>query len=240
VVRIYLPPDGNTLLSVTDHCLRSVNYVNVIVADKKDHLQFLGMEEAIEHCTKGLGIWDWASNDQGQDPHLVIASCGDVPTYEALAATAILREHLSDLKIRFVNVVDLFRLISETNHPHGMSDQQWKAIFTEDKPIIFNFHSYPWLVHRLTYKRPGQNNLHVRGYKEKGNIDTPFELAMRNQTDRYSLAIDAIDLIEFPVNTTSHVREKLINIQLAAKMEAYSSGIDPEHIRNWTWPYPKD
>jgi xylulose-5-phosphate/fructose-6-phosphate phosphoketolase len=239
VVRIYLPPDGNTLLSVTDHCLRSVNYVNVIVADKQDHLQYLGMDKAIVHCTKGLGIWDWASNDQGQDPHVVIACCGDVPTHEALAATAILREHLSDLKIRFVNVLDLFRLISETNHPHGISDQQWKAIFTEDKPIVFNFHSYPWLIHRLTYKRPGQNNLHVRGYKEKGNIDTPFALAMRNQTDRYSLAIDTIDLINFPRNTTSHVREKLINIQLAAKMEIYDSGVDPEYIRSWTWPYPK-
>ncbi|KAJ5904664.1 uncharacterized protein N7473_001580 [Penicillium subrubescens] len=239
VVRIYLPPDGNTLLSVTDHCLRSVNYVNVIVADKQDHLQYLGVDKAIVHCTKGLGIWDWASNDQGQDPHVVIAGCGDVPTHEALAATAILREHLSDLKIRFVNVMDLFRLISETNHPHGISDQQWKAIFTEDKPIIFNFHSYPWLIHRLTYKRPGQNNLHVRGYKEKGNIDTPFALAMRNQTDRYSLAIDTIDLIDFPRNKTSHVREKLINIQLAAKMETYNSGVDPEYIRSWTWPYPK-
>jgi xylulose-5-phosphate/fructose-6-phosphate phosphoketolase len=197
------------------------------------------MDQAIVHCTKGLGIWDWASNDQSQDPHVVIACCGDVPTHEALAATAILREHLSDLKIRFVNVMDLFRLISETNHPHGISDQQWKAIFTDDKPIIFNFHSYPWLIHRLTYKRPGQNNLHVRGYKEKGNIDTPFALAMRNQTDRYSLAIDTIDLIDFPRNTTSHVREKLINIQLAAKMKTFNSGVDPEYIRSWTWPYPK-
>ncbi|KAJ5575314.1 hypothetical protein N7450_009213 [Penicillium hetheringtonii] len=239
VVRIYLPPDGNTLLSVMDHCFRSVNYVNVVVADKQDHIQFLNMEEAIQHCTKGLGIWDWASNDQGSEPDVVIASCGDVSTHEALAATALLREHLPDLKVRFVNVIDLFRLISGIHHPHGMPDRQWKAIFTDNKPILFNFHSYPWLIHRLTYNRPGQNNLHVRGYKEKGNIDTPFELAMRNGTDRYSLAIDAIDLIPSLGNTASGVREKLVNARLAGKAEAFENGIDPEHIRNWVWPYAK-
>ncbi|KAL4997388.1 XFP N-terminal domain-containing protein [Aspergillus recurvatus] len=239
VVRIYLPPDGNTLLSVTDHCLRSVNYVNVIVADKQEHIQFLNMEDAIAHCSKGLGIWDWASNDQGQEPDVVMASCGDVPTHEALAATALLREHLPQLKVRFVNVVDLFRLISEVNHPHGMPDRQWKAIFTEDKPIIFNFHSYPWLVHRLTYKRPGQHNLHVRGYKEKGNIDTPFELAVRNQTDRYSLAIDAIDRVASLGNSAAGVREKFLNLQLKAKNSAYDNGLDPDYIRNWTWEYPR-
>lgn len=239
VVRIYLPPDGNTLLSVMDHCLRSVNYVNVVVADKQEHIQFLSMDEAVDHCNKGLGIWDWASNDQGCEPDIVIASCGDVSTHEALAATALLREHLPDLKVRFVNVVDLFRLISVIHHPHGMPDRKWKAIFTDNKPIVFNFHSYPWLIHRLTYKRPGQHNLHVRGYKEKGNIDTPFELALRNGTDRYSLAIDAIDLIPSLGNTASSVREKLINFQLAGKREAFNNGLDPEYIRNWTWPYPK-
>ncbi|KAI9370215.1 XFP N-terminal domain-containing protein [Aspergillus egyptiacus] len=239
VVRIYLPPDGNTLLSVTDHCLRSVNYVNVIVADKQEHIQFLNMEDAIAHCTKGLGIWDWACNDQGQEPDVVMAACGDVPTHEALAATALLREHLPSLKVRFVNVVDLFKLISTINHPHGMSDREWKAIFTTDKPIIFNFHSYPWLVHRLTYKRPGQENLHVRGYKEKGNIDTPFELAVRNQTDRYSLAMDAIDRIETLGNTGASAREKFYNLQLAARNEAFDNGIDPDYIRNWTWDYPR-
>ncbi|OGE50388.1 hypothetical protein PENARI_c017G09837 [Penicillium arizonense] len=239
VVRIYLPPDGNTLLSVMDHCFRSVNYVNVIVADKQEHIQFLNMDEAVAHCTKGLGIWDWASNDQNSEPDVVIASCGDVSTHEALAATALLREHLPDLKVRFVNVVDLFRLISTLHHPHGMSDKKWKAIFTTDKPIIFNFHSYPWLIHRLTYNRPGQHNLHVRGYREKGNIDTPFELAMRNNTDRYSLAIDAIDLVQSLGNTAAGVREKLINAQLAAKEEAFNNGLDPEHIRNWSWPWPK-
>lgn len=238
VVRIYLPPDGNTLLSVTDHCLRSTNYVNVIVADKQDHLQFLNMDEAIEHCTKGVGIWDWASNDQGEDPDVVMASCGDVPTLEALAATALLRDLLPSVKIRFVNVVDLFKLISETNHPHGLSDVEWKSIFTEDRPIIFNFHSYPWLVHRLTYKRPGQANIHVRGYKEKGNIDTPLELAIRNQTDRYSLAMDAIDRIPTLHNTGAAVREKLRNLQIAAKTAAYENGIDPAYITGWRWPYP--
>ncbi|KAL4926709.1 phosphoketolase family protein [Aspergillus undulatus] len=239
VVRIYLPPDGNTLLSVMDHCLRSVNYVNVIVADKQEHIQFLNMDDAIAHCTKGLGIWDWASNDQGAEPDVVMASCGDVPTHEALAATDLLRKHIPLLKIRFVNIVDLFKLISDTNHPHGMTDRQWKAIFTTDKPIIFNFHSYPWLVHRLTYKRPGQHNVHVRGYKEKGNIDTPFELAVRNQTDRYSLAIDAIDRVETLGNSAAGVREMFRNLQLKAMNEAYDSGVDPEYIRNWTWDYPR-
>lgn len=239
VVRIYLPPDGNTLLSVMDHCLHSVNYVNVVVADKQDHLQFLNMEEAIVHCAKGLGIWDWASNDQGQEPDVVMASCGDVPTHEALAATDLLRRFLPNLRIRFVNVVDLFRLHSESKHPHGISDRQWRSIFTDNKPIIFNFHSYPWLVHRLTYKRPGQHNLHVRGYNEKGNIDTPFELAIRNQTDRYSLAVKAIDHIPSLGNTASGIREKLINFRIAAQNEAYDNGIDSEAIRNWKWPYPK-
>jgi xylulose-5-phosphate/fructose-6-phosphate phosphoketolase len=239
VVRIYLPPDGNCLLSVMDHCLRSVNYVNVIVADKQEHIQFLGPEDAIQHCTKGAGIWDWASNDQGCETDVVFASCGDVATHEALAATALLREYLPLLAIRFVNVVDLFRLISESQHPHGMSDREWKALFTVDKPIIFNFHSYPWLVHRMTYKRPGQHNLHVRGYREKGNIDTPFELAIRNQTDRYSLAIEAIDRLPSLGNTASSVREKFISLRLSAKSAAYENGLDPEHIRNWRWPFPR-
>jgi xylulose-5-phosphate/fructose-6-phosphate phosphoketolase len=239
VVRIYLPPDGNCLLSVTDHCLRSTNYVNVIVADKQDHLQFLDMEEAVAHCTKGLGIWDFASNDHGEEPDLVMASCGDVPTQESLAATALLREFLPKLKIRFVNVVDLFKLISHTDHPHGMTDKQWTHIFTDNRPIVFNFHSYPWLIHRLTYKRPGQLNLHVRGYKEKGNIDTPLELAIRNETDRYSLAMDAIDRLPQLKNTASGIREKLHNMQISAEKEAFDNGIDPKFIREWSWPYPR-
>ncbi len=237
VVRVYLPPDANCLLSVADHCLRSVNYVNVIVADKQVHLQYLDMEAAIEHCTKGVGIWNWASNDQGAEPDVVMASCGDVPTMESLAATALLRQTLPDIKVRFVNVVDLFRLVPATEHPHGLTDREFEAIFTPDKPVIFNFHSYPWLVHRLTYRRPGQHNIHVRGYKEQGNINTPLELAIQNQTDRFSRAIDAIDRIpRFHVKGAG-VRESLLNQQIASKNYAHEYGIDPEPISNWQWPF---
>ena len=240
VVRIYLPPDGNTLLSVTNHCLQSVNYVNVIVADKQNHLQYLDMPAAIAHCTKGLGIWDWASTDADAEPDVVMACCGDVATAESLAATALLRELLPQVKVRFVNVMDLFKLISAADHSHGLSDREYTAIFTADKPVIFNFHSYPFLIHRLTYKRPGSIHMHVRGYKEKGNIDTPLELAIRNQTDRYSLAIDAIDRMPNLHNVGSGAREKLLNMQIAAKNEAYENGIDPVHVREWAWPYPKE
>jgi xylulose-5-phosphate/fructose-6-phosphate phosphoketolase len=238
VVRIYLPPDGNCLLSVTSHCLRSENYVNVIVADKQDHIQFLSMEEAATHCTKGAGIWDWASNDQGADPDVVMASCGDLPTQEALAATALLRQHMPALKIRFVNVVDLFKLIASNDHPHGLSDREYTALFTADRPVIFNFHSYPFMIHRLTYKRPGASaNLHVRGYKEKGNIDTPLELAIRNQTDRYSLAMDALDRIAELHNSGAGVREKLLDEQIRMRNWAFEHGTDPEEITSWKWPY---
>jgi len=237
VVRIYLPPDGNCLLSVMDHCLKSVNYVNVIVADKQNHLQYLDMEAAVEHCTKGVGIWDWASNDQGAEPDVVMASCGDVSTQESLAATALLREYLPEVKVRFVNVVDLFKLISSADHPHGLSDREYTSLFTKDKPIIFNYHSYPFMIHRLTYKRPGATNMHVRGYKEKGNIDTPLELAIRNQTDRYSLAMDAIDRMPNLHNKGSGVREKFLNMQIAAKNEAYEAGMDPPVVTEWVWPY---
>jgi len=237
IVRIYLPPDANCLLSVGDHCLRSVNYVNVIVADKQVHLQYLDMEAAIEHCTKGAGIWDWASNDQGVEPDVVMASCGDVPTMESLAATALLREQIPDIKVRFANVVDLFRLLPSTEHPHGMTDREFEAIFTADKPVIFNFHSYPALIHRLTYRRPGQHNIHVRGYKEKGNINTPLELAIQNQTDRFSLAIDAIDRIPRLRVTAANVREALLSQQIAAKNHAHQFGIDPKEITDWQWPF---
>jgi len=236
VVRIYLPPDANCLLSVADHCLRSINYVNVIVADKQVHLQYLDMEAAIAHCTKGAGIWNWASNDQGAEPDVVMASCGDVPTMEALAATALLRQRLSDIKVRFVNVVDLFKLVPHTEHPHGMTDREFEALFTSTKPVIFNFHSYPWLIHRLTYRRPGQHNIHVRGYKEMGNINTPLELAIRNQTDRFSLAIDAIDRIPRFCETGSSVREALLDQQIACKQHAYEFGVDPPDITDWKWP----
>jgi xylulose-5-phosphate/fructose-6-phosphate phosphoketolase len=237
VVRIYLPPDGNCLLSVMDHCLKSENYVNIVVADKQNHLQYLNMDDAIAHCTKGVGIWEWASTFPDEEPDLVIACCGDVVTAEALAATALLREHLPEIKIRFVNVVDLFKLISHVDHPHGLTDKAYKAIFTDDKPIIFNFHSYPWLVHRLTYKRPGSLNLHVRGYKEKGNIDTPIELAIRNQTDRWSLAIDAIDRLPSLKNKGGVIRQKLEDEQIASRNAAFENGIDPVNLRDWCWPY---
>ena len=237
IVRIYLPPDANCLLSVADHCLQSVNYVNVTVADKQVHLQYLDMEAAIEHCTKGVGIWNWASNDQGAEPDVVMASCGDCPTMESLAATALLRQHLPDVKVRFVNVVDLFRLVPSTEHPHGLTDREFEAIFTPNKPVIFNFHSYPWLIHRLTYRRPGQHYIHVRGYKEKGNINTPLELAIQNQTDRFSLAIDAIERMPRFQVTGAGVREALLNRQIEAKSHAYEFGIDPEEITSWQWPF---
>lgn len=238
VVRIYLPPDGNCLLSVMDHCFRSVNYVNVVVADKQEHLQFLSMEDAVVHCSKGIGIWEWASNDKDAEPDVVIASCGDISTQEALAAVAILRHHLPELKIRFVNVVDLFKLICAADHPHGLTDTAYTAIFTDDKPIIFNFHSYPFLIHRLTYKRPGNINMHVRGYREKGNIDTPLELAIRNQTDRYSLAMDAIDRLAGTLhNKGAATREALLNEQIRLSNWAYEHGTDPAEITNWVWPF---
>ena len=237
VVRIYLPPDANCLLSVGDHCLRSINYINVIVADKKEHPQYLDMESAIAHCTKGAGIWDWASNDQGAEPDVVMASCGDVPTLETLAATALLRQHLPDVKIRFVNVLDLFKLVPHTEHPHGLTDCEFEALFTPDKPVIFNFHAYPWLIHRLTYRRPGQHNIHVRGYKEQGNINTPLELAIRNQTDRFSLAIDAIDRMSRFRVTGAGVREALRNQQIACENYAHEFGLDRPEITDWKWPF---
>ncbi|KAI9147812.1 putative phosphoketolase [Paramyrothecium foliicola] len=235
VVRIYLPPDGNCLLSVMDHCFRSVNYVNVVVADKQDHLQYLDMQQAIEHCTKGIGIWPQFSTDAGKEPDLVMASCGDVSTHESLAAIDLLLNHFPELKIRCVNCVDLFKLIHRSDHPHGLTDSEWTSIFTDNTPVIFNFHSYPWMIHRLTYKRPGNRNLHVRGYKEKGNIDTPLELAIRNQTDRFSLAIDAIDRMKVLGNRGSAARQALLNAQIDARSVAFETGMDPPFLTQWTW-----
>ncbi len=235
VVRIYLPPDANTLLSVADHCLQSTNYVNVIVADKQNHLQFLDMESAIQHCTKGIGIWDWASNDQGYEPDVVLVGCGDVPTMEALAAIEILRHHFSELKIRFINVVDLFKLQPESEHPHGMSDRDFDSLFTVDKPIIFNFHGYPWLIHKLAYRRTNHDNLHVRGYKEKGNINTPLDLAMKNQIDRFNLSIDVIDRVPKLRVAGAHVKEWLKNQIIENHSYAYEYGVDKPEITNWKW-----
>jgi xylulose-5-phosphate/fructose-6-phosphate phosphoketolase len=237
VTRIYLPPDPNCLLSVVDHCLRSTNYVNVIVSDKQPHLQYLNVDEAIEHCTKGIGIWDWASNDQGSEPDVVLACAGDVPTMEALAATALLREHFQDLKIRFINVVDLFKLEPEAEHLHGLSDRDFDSLFTADKPIIFNFHGYPWLIHKLAYRRTNHSNLHVRGYKEHGNINTPLELAIQNQVDRFDLAIDVIDRVPKLRVAGAHVKEWLKNQIIENTNHAHENGIDKPEFTNWKWPY---
>jgi xylulose-5-phosphate/fructose-6-phosphate phosphoketolase len=236
VCRIYLPPDANCLLSVANHCLNSTGYVNVIVSDKQKHLQYMNMDEAIAHCTKGIGIWQKASNDEGTEPDVVMATAGDIPTKEALAAVVFLREHFPNLKIRFVNVVDLYRLVPSTEHPHGLSDRDFDSLFTRDKPIIFNFHGYPWLIHRLTYRRTNHHNLHVRGYKEKGNINTPLDLAIQNQIDRFSLAMDVIDRVPGLQTTGAHAKEILRNMQIDAKNYAYEHGIDKPEFDQWTWP----
>ena len=236
VGRIYLPPDANCLLSVMDHCLRSRDYINVVVADKQEHLQYLTMEDAVTHCTKGIGIWDWASSDDGEDPDVVMACAGDIPTMESLAAVAILREHFSDLKIRFVNVVDLFRLMPETEHPHGLSDRDFDSLFTTDKPVIFNFHAYAALIHKLSYRRKNHDNMHVRGYKEKGSINTPLELAILNQIDRFNLAIDVIDRVPRLRTVGAHVKEWLKGQIIESIAYAHTEGIDKEEIRNWKWP----
>jgi xylulose-5-phosphate/fructose-6-phosphate phosphoketolase len=238
VTRIYLPPDANCLLSVADHCLRSTGYVNVIVSDKQLHLQYLTMEEAIEHCTKGIGIWDWASSDQGGEPEVVMACAGDVPTTEALAATALLRQEFPDLKIRFVNVVDLFRLEPQSEHGHGLSDQDFDSLFTTDKPIIFNFHGYPWLIHRLAYRRTNHKNLHVRGYKEQGNIDTPLGLAIRNQIDRFDLAIDVIDRVPRLQAIGADVKDRLKNLITESTNYACQEGMDKPEFADWLWSQP--
>ncbi|MET0217029.1 MAG: phosphoketolase family protein, partial [Burkholderiales bacterium] len=236
VTRIYLPPDANSLLSVADHCLRSENYVNVIVADKQSHLQYLDMDAAIIHCTKGIGIWGPASNDAGVEPDVVMACAGDIPTLEALAATTMLRAEFPDLKIRFVNVVDLFKLQASPEHPHGLSDRDFDSLFTTDRPVIFNFHGYPWLIHRLTYRRANHANLHVRGYKEKGNINTPLELAIENEIDRFSLAIDVIDRVPRLRVAGAHAKEKFRNLQIECRIYAHEHGIDRPDMADWHWP----
>jgi xylulose-5-phosphate/fructose-6-phosphate phosphoketolase len=236
VTRIYLPPDANCLLAVADGCLRSRDCVNVIVADKQKHLQYLNMDEAVKHVAKGIGIWDWASNDQGGEPDVVMACCGDVPTKEALAATALLREHLPDLKVRFVNVVDLYKLQPASEHPHGSSDRDFDSLFTLDKPIIFNFHGYPWLIHKLAYRFRNHENLHVRGYKEKGNINTPLELAIINQIDRFNLVIDVIDRVPRLRTAGAHLKERMKNAIIDNLHYAREHGTDREETGNWRWP----
>ncbi|MFT4066582.1 phosphoketolase [Paraburkholderia sp.] len=235
VVRIYLPPDANCLLSVADHCLRSRDYVNVIVSDKQPHLDYLDMDAAVTHCTKGIGIWDWASTDQGVEPDVVVACAGDIATMEALAAVQILKARFAALKIRFVNVVDLFRLMPEHAHPHGLSDRDFDSLFTTSKPVIFNFHSYASLVHKLTYNRKNHENMHVHGYHEKGNINTPLELAIINGVDRFTLAIDVIDRVPMLRGVGDHTKEWLRGQIIEHLAYAHAEGIDKEEIRNWTW-----
>ena len=235
VARIYLPPDVNCLLSVANHCLRSMNYINVIVADKQSHLQFLGMDDAIKHCTKGVGIWEWASNDEGFEPDVIMVGCGDIPTKEALAATAMLRAEFDDIKIRFVNVVDLMTLHHEG--PHALSERDFDSIFTRDKPVIFNFHGYPWLIHRLTYKHANHSQFHVRGYKERGNINTPLELAIENEIDRFSLAIDVIDRVPRLAVLGAHAKQRFRDMQIDARNYAFEHGTDMPEYDDWVWPF---
>jgi len=237
VTRIYLPPDVNCLLSTADHCLRSQNDINVIVCDKQSHMQYLDMDSAIKHCTKGLGIWSWASNDEGEEPDVVMVGCGDIPTKEALAATALLREQFPDLKIRFINVVDLYRMTPDTEHPHGLSDNDFDSLFTIDKPIIFNFHGYPWLIHRLAYRRTNHHNLHVRGYIEQGNINTPLELAIENHVDRFSLAIDVINRVPKLKVAGAHAKQLFRDQQIECQHYAHEHGVDSPEMNNWVWPY---
>jgi xylulose-5-phosphate/fructose-6-phosphate phosphoketolase len=235
VIRVYLPPDANCLLSVADHCLRSKHYVNVIVAGKQPALQFLAMDDAIVHCTRGIGIWEWASNDDGAEPDLVLACCGDVPTLETLAAAAILRVRLPELKVRVVNVVDLMRLERSTEHPHGLSDEEFDSLFTTSKPVVFAYHGYPWLIHRLTYRRTNHDNLHVRGYKEEGTTTTPFDMVMLNDLDRFHLVIDAIDRLPAFAGRAAHLRQEMIDSRLRARAYAREHGEDAPEIVGWTW-----
>ncbi|HUI02874.1 MAG TPA: phosphoketolase family protein [Acidimicrobiales bacterium] len=236
IIRIYLPPDTNCLLSVADHCLRSRHYVNVIVAGKQPALNYLPMDAAILHCTRGLGIWEWASNDEG-DPDVVVGCCGDIPTLEALAATAILRQSLPDLRVRVVNVVDLMRLQPESEHPHGLSDVEFDALFTAEKPVIFAFHGYPWLIHRLTYRRRNHHNLHVRGYKEEGTTTTPFDMVMLNDLDRFHLVMDVIDRVPSLGSHAGELRQHMADARVRARAYTRNEGEDPPEIRDWTWPH---
>ncbi len=235
IIRVYLPPDANTLLSVTDHCLKSRDYVNVIVAGKQPAPQWLTMDQAIKHCTLGLGIWEWASNDRGSEPDVVMACCGDVPTLETLAAVSLLRQHLPELKVRVINIVDLMRLQPPSEHPHGLIDRDFDALFTTDKPIVFAFHGYPWLIHRLTYRRNNHKNLHVRGYKEEGTTTTPFDMVVLNQMDRYHLVSDVIDRVPALAPRAAYIKQALFERLIEHRQYIRRHGDDMPEIKNWRW-----
>jgi len=237
IVRVYLPPDANTLLSVTDHCLRSRHYINVIVAGKQPALQFLNIDAAIKHCTTGIGIWEWASNDQNGEPDVVLACAGDIPTLETLAAVDLLRQNFPDLKIRVINVVDLMTLQPSGEHPHGLSDKEFNSLFTTDKPVIFAFHGYPWLIHRLTYRRTNHVNLHVRGYKEEGTTTTPFDMVVMNDLDRFHLVMDVIERVPKLEPIGAHVKQAMRNRLIEHKQYIARVGDDMPEIRDWKWPY---
>ena len=237
VVRVYLPPDANTLLSTYDHCLRSRQYVNVVVAGKQPAPNYLTMEEAVAHCTRGLGIWEWAGSERfGEEPDVVVATCGDVPTLEGLAAVDLLKQHIPDLKIRVVNVVDLMRLQDESEHPHGLSNKAFDMVFTPDKPVIFAYHGYPWLIHRLIYRRTGSNNFHVRGYKEEGTTTTPFDMVMLNDLDRFHLVIDVIDRVPSLQTKYASLRQDMVDRRIAAREYTREHGDDMPEVRDWVWP----
>jgi xylulose-5-phosphate/fructose-6-phosphate phosphoketolase len=235
VVRVYLPPDANCLLSVTDHCLRSRNYVNVVIAGKQPAPQWLNMDQAVKHCTAGIGIWEWASNDRGSEPDVVMACCGDVPTLETLAAVELTRRHIPELKIRVINVVNLMTLQSPHEHPHGLSDRDFDALFTKDKPIIFAFHGYPWLIHRLTYRRTNHDNLHVRGYKEEGTTTTPFDMCVLNDLDRYHLVQDVIDRLPQLGARAAYAKQAIRDALIDHKEYIYEHGEDSPEISGWSW-----
>jgi xylulose-5-phosphate/fructose-6-phosphate phosphoketolase len=239
VVRVYLPPDTNCLLSVADHCLRSRDYVNVIVAGKQPAPNFLSMEEAVAHCTRGVGIWDWACSDDDDEPDVVLGCAGDVPTLETLAAAAILHERLPKLKVRVVNVVDLMRLEPDTEHPHGLPDAEFDALFTTSQPVIFAYHGYPWLIHRLTYRRANHANFHVRGYNEEGTTTTPFDMVMLNDLDRFHLVMDVIDRVPGLAEPAAHIRQEMVDERLRHRAYTREHGIDPPDVMDWCWPWPR-
>ena len=235
IVRVYLPPDANCLLSVMDHCLRSKHYVNVMIAGKHPAPQWLDMQSAVIHCTKGIGIWSWASSDQSESPDFIMACAGDVPTLETLAAVSILRTSLPELKIRVINVVDLMKLQSQSEHPHGLSEQDFDLLFTKDTPVIFAYHGYPWLIHRLTYKRANHHNFHVRGYKEEGTISTPFDMTVLNEMDRFHLVQDVIDRLPEPSSAAIYLKQKMQDTLISHRIYINEHGQDIPEVKDWKW-----